>query len=357
MSLSGPPPSSPYGDLVSDRDKDFQISVSREAMLGFLGRGHPHSAAWFMELLMTFEEATGVRAKADPEQAIRLTYVEARDKLAGAFQARRDLLRLVADHLDDFPEEHRHELRQALTGLEESLSSFTFDSDLATRPADGMLERAARAHYEQRYPRHTFDAQPESVKEACRDAVRPVLAAALGGERQTHCPDSGGRRPVVYVREQEGSVTELFATVEEAMDGPWAFEDRYLASAGDPWHCEEEDPETELATAWTACPAGEDEIRITAIEIPAGCAPYPTLEEIEAGALDDVAGVRAPEQALRLTYEEARQRVSGPLHTLASTIGRLRVAVDSTEPAVERDLTAAAAAVGELRNSFIQGGS
>lgn len=36
------------------------IVVSREAMLGFLGHGHPHSAAWFLELQRTFAEATGV---------------------------------------------------------------------------------------------------------------------------------------------------------------------------------------------------------------------------------------------------------------------------------------------------------
>jgi len=38
------------------------VVISREAMLGFLGRGHPHSAAWFCELHRTFEEATGVKA-------------------------------------------------------------------------------------------------------------------------------------------------------------------------------------------------------------------------------------------------------------------------------------------------------
>jgi hypothetical protein len=74
-------------------------------------------------------------------------------------------------------------------------------------------------------------------------------------------------RPVVYVREQHGSVTELFATVEEAMDGPWEFMDD---QAGDPWQGEEFDSESGLCTQWIAMPKGEGRVRITEMAMPSG---------------------------------------------------------------------------------------
>jgi hypothetical protein len=42
------------------------VQLSREAMLGFLGHGHPHSAVWFMETCAAFEEATGEKATTGP---------------------------------------------------------------------------------------------------------------------------------------------------------------------------------------------------------------------------------------------------------------------------------------------------
>jgi len=38
---------------------EILVPLSREAMVGFLGLGHPHSATWFAELKHTFEEMTG----------------------------------------------------------------------------------------------------------------------------------------------------------------------------------------------------------------------------------------------------------------------------------------------------------
>lgn len=83
-----------------------------------------------------------------------------------------------------------------------------------------------------------------------------------------------GDRPVVYVREQEGSYTELFATVDEAMEGSWEFEPSLM---GDPWQGEETNPDTGLTTAWTATPKDEATIYIWELSIPPGCEPpFPT---------------------------------------------------------------------------------
>lgn len=97
----------------------------------------------------------------------------------------------------------------------------------------------------------------------------------------------GEAPPVVYVREQEGSTTELFATVEEAMDGPWEFEDRYDASAGDPWRAGCHDEETGLTTEWSACPKGEPPVWIFEIPIPPGCLPTQPAAPVSSGATGD----------------------------------------------------------------------
>lgn len=51
------------GDLTHD---EIVVPLSREAMLGFLGHGHPHSATWFAELRREFELATGAEATYPP---------------------------------------------------------------------------------------------------------------------------------------------------------------------------------------------------------------------------------------------------------------------------------------------------
>lgn len=80
--------------------------------------------------------------------------------------------------------------------------------------------------------------------------------------------------PVAYVREQEGTETELFATVEEAMGGPYEFDGDHDASAGDPWYvdCSSESGDP---SRWSACPVGEPAVYIHEHEIPAGCLPKP----------------------------------------------------------------------------------
>lgn len=86
------------------------------------------------------------------------------------------------------------------------------------------------------------------------------------------CPCEGfvSGRPVVYVREQEGTETELFATIDEALKGPWKFpEDR-----AEPWQGGCHNEQTGLTTEWSAAPLDEPEIWIYEIAIPPGCAPH-----------------------------------------------------------------------------------
>jgi hypothetical protein len=71
------------GDSGGVEEEGLTFTFSREAVMGFLGYGHPHSATWFCEICFAFEKAIGVKAKPNPEQAIMLSYEEAAETLRG----------------------------------------------------------------------------------------------------------------------------------------------------------------------------------------------------------------------------------------------------------------------------------
>ena len=135
---------------------------------------------------------------------------------------------------------------------------------------------ARRLHLDARPILYTEEGTPYRPKDVAGDEyARGLDDAADRIDAELAAKDRlTGDRPVVYVREQEGSVTELFATVEEAMDGPWDFEPSLM---GDPWQGQETDPDTGLTTAWSACPKGEAPVYIWELAIPAGCEPHDSL--------------------------------------------------------------------------------
>jgi hypothetical protein len=95
--------------------------------------------------------------------------------------------------------------------------------------------------------------QDGSVRILCRDCGFEVVRVKAASKEEA-------APKVVYLREQEGSVTELFPTLDDAMTvGETKTEDD--------WRCEKKGDDG-LCTEWLICPEFEDNVRVTQVTVP-----------------------------------------------------------------------------------------